>query len=116
MLTSIPFNSPESIKRYLSSFQALKRKVNIAQGILKLSQYEYAGNRFMCKYDVQIDNESVYHVAGRIIGPRGANMKSIVEASSQGFHPTINPYEIVKIKLRGKGSGFREGPGGRESD
>ena len=43
-------------------------------------------------------------------------MKRIIEVSSQGFHRSINPYEIVKIRLRGKGSGFKEGPNELESE
>lgn len=43
-------------------------------------------------------------------------MKRIIEECSEGFDQSINPYEIVKLRLRGKGSGFKEGPNQLESD
>ena len=36
-------------------------------------------------------------------------MKKIIEQSSKGL-PSVNPFEVVKLRLRGKGSGFKEGP------
>ena len=42
-------------------------------------------------------------------------MKRIIEECAEGFDPSINPYEIVKLRLRGKGSGFKEGPQKEES-
>lgn len=43
-------------------------------------------------------------------------MKRIIEDCSRDFDPCINPYEVVKLRLRGKGSGFKEGPQQIESD
>ena len=43
-------------------------------------------------------------------------MKRIIEDCSRGFDMRINPYEIVKLRLRGKGSGFKEGPNQVESE
>ena len=43
-------------------------------------------------------------------------MKRIIEECSQDFDPNVNPYEIVKLRLRGKGSGFKEGRNQEESD
>jgi hypothetical protein len=43
-------------------------------------------------------------------------MKRIIEECSQGFDSSVNPYEIVKLRLRGKGSGFKEGPNQIESE
>jgi hypothetical protein len=48
-------------------------------------------------------------VARRVIGSKGSNMKRIIEECSMDFDKNINPYEIVKLRLRGKGSGFKEG-------
>lgn len=44
-----------------------------------------------------------------MIGKKGANMKRIIEECSWDTDPSINTYEIVKLRLRGKGSGFKEG-------
>jgi len=43
-------------------------------------------------------------------------MKRIIEECSRGFDTRVNPYEIVKLRLRGKGSGFKEGPNQVESE
>jgi len=43
-------------------------------------------------------------------------MKRIILECSLGFDCNINPYEIVKLRLRGKGSGFKEGPKQEESE
>lgn len=43
-------------------------------------------------------------------------MKRIIEECSRGFDSRVNPYEVVKLRLRGKGSGFKEGPNQEESE
>lgn len=42
-------------------------------------------------------------------------MKRIIEECAAGFDPSVNQYEIVKLRLRGRGSGFKEGPQKEES-
>ena len=42
-------------------------------------------------------------------------MKKIIQKCSLGLDSSINPYEVVKLRLRGKGSGFKEGPRQEES-
>ena len=71
--------------------------------------------KYTCRYDIQIDNEKEFQVARRVIGSKGANMKRIIEECSQSFDQSVNPYEVVKLRLRGKGSGFKEGPNQEES-
>ncbi len=41
-------------------------------------------------------------------------MKNIVEKCCQGFHGPV--HDIIKLRLRGKGSGFKEGPEQLESN
>ena len=41
-------------------------------------------------------------------------MKRIIEECSKGHD--VNPFEAVKLRLRGKGSGFKEGPSQEESE
>lgn len=43
-------------------------------------------------------------------------MKRIIEECARGFDSKVNPYEVVKLRLRGKGSGFKEGPNQEESE
>lgn len=56
-----------------------------------------------CRFDIGIDNDKEFQVARRIIGQKGSNMKKIVDASG------------AKLRLRGKGSGYLEGPLKQES-
>jgi hypothetical protein len=57
-----------------------------------------------CRFDIGIENDKEFQVARRIIGQKGANMKRIVEATG------------AKLRLRGKGSGYLEGPLKEESN
>ena len=59
--------------------------------------------KFTCRFDIGIENDKDFQVARRIIGQKGANMKRIVEATG------------AKLRLRGKGSGYLEGPMKEES-
>merc|ERR1712007_383793 len=53
---------------------------------------------------IGIDHDSEFNVKGRIIGKGGKNMKDIVDACNG-----------TKLRLRGRGSGFLEGPRKQES-
>jgi hypothetical protein len=53
--------------------------------------------KFTCRFDVGIENEMTFQVARRIIGVKGGNMKRIVRDTG------------IKLRLRGRGSGFLEG-------
>ena len=59
--------------------------------------------KFTCRFDIGIENEKQFQVARRIIGQKGCNMKKIVDVSG------------AKLRLRGKGSGYMEGPTKSES-
>lgn len=87
---------------------------------IKINESEKYGHdecvKYTCRYDIQIDNEKEFQVARRVIGSKGANMKRIIEECSRGFDFKVNPYEVVKLRLRGKGSGFKEGPNQEESE
>ena len=65
-----------------------------------------AVRKYTCRFDIGIENDKEFHVARRIIGQKGANMKRIVKHA--GFD--------AKLRLRGKGSGFLEGVNKQESD
>lgn len=69
--------------------------------------------KFTCRYDIQIPNESQFRVARKIIGFKGGNMKKIIDDCK--LRDPKNKYG-VKLRLRGRGSGFKEGPGNCESD
>jgi hypothetical protein len=60
--------------------------------------------KFQCQLIVGIEEDSKFRVVRRIIGGGGENMKQIAELSG------------AKLRLRGRGSKFFEGPEQKESD
>eukprot|EP00933_Yihiella_yeosuensis_P014003 TRINITY_DN12721_c0_g1_i1.p1 TRINITY_DN12721_c0_g1~~TRINITY_DN12721_c0_g1_i1.p1 ORF type:complete len:412 (+),score=110.99 TRINITY_DN12721_c0_g1_i1:108-1238(+) len=56
------------------------------------------GNKYTCRFFIGIANEPGFKVAKRIIGSNGSKMKKIVSDSGG----------TAKLRLRGKGSGFKE--------
>ena len=70
-------------------------------------------NKFTCRFDIQIPNESEFRVARKIIGYKGSNMKRIIDMCR--IKDTMGQFG-VKLRLRGKGSGFKEGPDNKESN
>lgn len=53
-------------------------------------------------------------MAKKIIGSGGCNMKKIIECSTN--HLFNNRRDQLKLRLRGAGSGYKEGPENRESE
>lgn len=70
--------------------------------------------KYTCKFEIEIENSNEFQVSRRIIGPKGKNMKKILEICMQGGVNT--GHDTVKLRLRGKGSGFKEGPANQESE
>ena len=76
-------------------------------------------NKYTCRYNVMIENDKNFQVAKKIIGSKGCNMKSIIDSVPQqypSYNQKRNKQDALKLRLRGKGSGFKEGPDQRESD
>ena len=60
-------------------------------------------NKYICNFEIQILNDDKFRVTKRIIGNKGISLKQILyNSSGWGNFST-------KIRLRGKGSGFKEG-------
>jgi len=59
--------------------------------------------KYTCRFLIGIENDKDFQVARRIIGAKGINMKRIVRTTE------------AKLRLRGQGSGYFEGPGQKES-
>ena len=76
---------------------------------------EKSGGKYICKYEILIPNDNNFQVVKKIIGVNGCNMKKIVNecTASIGHDPNIkNKNEgknNVKLRLRGIGSGYKEG-------
>lgn len=68
-------------------------------------KYAASARKYLCTFVVQIPDDKVFYVAKRIIGPGGRHM--------------MNIWSIVpsaKVRLRGRGSGFKEHDTGMEAD
>lgn len=65
------------------------------------------GGKYLCRVKVGIEEDVTFQVCRRIIGPGGENMKRIIETVGNG---------AVKIRLRGRGSKYLEGPEHKESN
>ena len=68
--------------------------------------------RFICKYQILIPNDKDFQIASRIIGSKGYNMKKIINECKNNN----NMKDSVKLRLRGRGSGYKEGLNNKESD
>ena len=66
--------------------------------------------KYVSRYIVQIENEKNFQVTKMLIGNRGQLLRNILVKNciNNGDHTT-------KIRLRGKGSGYKEGPKNEES-
>lgn len=71
-------------------------------------------SKLTCRYDIQIDNDRDFQVAKKIIGSKGYNMKMIIDGTLAGTrYDPLKENDLIKLRLRGKGSGFKEGPAKR---
>jgi hypothetical protein len=64
--------------------------------------------KFTCRFDIPSEIEKEFHISKRIIGQKGVNMKKIVSS--------LPSADAAKLRLRGRGSGFLEGPSKQESN
>jgi hypothetical protein len=66
-------------------------------------EIELTPNKYVCNYEIQIENDDVFKVTSRIIGIKGMNVKRIL-------YESCNPNDnTTKLRLRGRGSGYLEG-------
>jgi len=92
-----------------------KSLAGLQKGFLRVVPYQWSNGesapappqirKYTCRFDIQIENDKEFHVARRIIGQKGSNMKRIVKQAG---------YD-AKLRLRGRGSGFLEGAQKQES-
>merc|ERR1719261_1882561 len=62
-----------------------------------------SNEKLQCQFIIGIEEDPKFKVVKRIIGIGGSNMKRIAESTG------------AKLRLRGRGSGFLEGPRQQES-
>jgi hypothetical protein len=77
------------------SMENVSKKVN--------SRNADSRGKFQCQFIIQIEEDTKFRVVRNLIGVAGANMKA------------INQETNAKLRLRGRGSGFKEGPENKES-
>lgn len=88
------------------------------QGIVNFYTFTNNTSKFTCRYDVMIENDKNFQIAKKIIGAKGCNMKKIIDMAmgEMTYNNDHSSKDLLKLRLRGRGSGFREGPDNRESD
>jgi len=64
--------------------------------------------KYTCRFEIPADMDPDFCVSKRIIGQKGSNMKKIVSS--------LPCADAAKLRLRGRGSGFLEGPMKQESN
>jgi len=72
--------------------------------------------KYTCRFEIQVENDKDFQIARRLIGAKGSNMKKIVEACNKTSQSNDQYNDAVKLRLRGRGSGYKEGPYNKESD
>lgn len=72
---------------------------------------EAKSGKYTCRFEILLDShDKDFQIGRKIIGSKGCNMKRIVDACGGNYD------NEVKLRLRGQGSGFKEGPYQKESD
>lgn len=75
----------------------------VAPGDTKPPPHVKGVRKYTCRFLIGIENDKDFQVVRRIIGAKGSNMKQIFKQTE------------AKLRLRGKGSGYFEGAGHKES-
>ena len=65
--------------------------------------------KFTCRYEIQIKKDKEFDVPKRIIGSKGHKMKEIIRKCEKEFSH-LRTRDLIKLRLRGQGSGHLEGP------
>jgi len=67
------------------------------------SQGRKSPRKLLCRYNVCIEQDRAFNVVRKLLGDRGSHMKSIAENTG------------AKLRIRGRGSGYLEGPAKQEA-
>jgi len=106
MLNSLPKfhenNNQDVNQTVIPNFANLNINASVCNSFCGILNNE---NKFICNYEVQIENDEHFRITKRIIGNKGLYLKAILYDSCGKY----GDYS-TKIRLRGRGSGFKEGP------
>ncbi|EAS03030.1 hypothetical protein TTHERM_00444130 (macronuclear) [Tetrahymena thermophila SB210] len=119
-------NNSQSVSTSLSNNYGGNSAMNNQNGSQNSNNNQCNGNnanniKYTCRYEIQISNDKDFQVARKIIGSRGENMKAIIKKcldhnkKKGGYNLQNDEEHGVKLRLRGKGSGYKEGPEKQES-
>jgi len=118
MMMSSPMNMPLFMNQNMGGMNNLmgmqmnNNQYNQNQKQFSQNMEEKNYGKYTCKYEILIPNDKDFQVARRLIGSKGCNMKRILNECKQNNNINDN----IKLRLRGRGSGFKEGPQNKESD
>lgn len=97
----------EKIKRLkIKERKKIEREIYFKTNSLR--DYEL---KYVCRYMIGIENEKNFQVTKKLIGNNGIILRQIINENCIKFGDNT-----TKIRLRGKGSGYKEGPEKKESN
>lgn len=103
-------DNPDKLNSILFTKQANK----VTLGHQTQTAVANISSKLTCRYDIQIENDREFQVAKKIIGAKGCNMKHIIDGTLLGTSFDLKTEnDLIKLRLRGRGSGFKEGPAKR---
>ena len=119
-MNMINYNTPMNIQNFYMN-NMIPNPQNIMNNSYNqnINNYNHQNNeeknygKYTCKFEILIPNDKEFQIARRLIGGKGCNMKKIIDECKL-LEPHSN--DIVKLRLRGRGSGYKEGPQNKESD
>lgn len=74
------------------------------------------GNKYTARIYFFIESTQSFELSKKIIGKKGANMKGVLTECELTFKDGKVPRDFLKLRLRGKGSSYKEGASLTESD
>ena len=117
MMMPSPMNMPLFVNQNMGGMNnlmgmQLNNQYNQNQKQFNQNMEEKNYGKYTCKYEILIPNDRDFQVARRLIGSKGCNMKRILNECKQNNNINDN----IKLRLRGRGSGYKEGPQNKESE
>lgn len=73
-------------------------------------------SKFTARFYFFIESSPEFELSKKIIGKKGKNMKMILEECEKVFQDGRVPKDFLKLRLRGRGSSYKEGATNKESD
>jgi len=73
--------------------------------------------KLTCRYEIHLHDLNAafdFQLSKKIIGAKGNNMKKVLEACLRTYK--VKEPDLLKLRLRGIGSGFKEGPHDEECE